>query len=107
MLGIISITQTSEGNLGTVFEVDSQARFFDIDQTVNIDIATAFNANIGTCDVGDVDNDSIGLPNLDDDTPNLNAGETITFTSSAGTYAPLEPLTQGDLTLPWCCINYG
>ena len=88
MLGIISITQTSEGNLGTVFEVDSQARFFDIDQTVNIDIATAFNANIGTCDVGDVDNDndSIGLPNLDDDTPNLNAGETIAFTSSAGTF---------------------
>ena len=69
MLGIISITQTSEGNLRTVFEVDSQARFFDIDQTVNIDIATAFNANIGTCDVGDVDNDndSIGLPNLDDE----------------------------------------
>ena len=30
MLGIISITQTSKGNLGTVFEVDSQARFFDI-----------------------------------------------------------------------------
>jgi len=74
--------------------------FYRLDEIITSDtFAAGFNTDVDTCRAADdIDNDVSGLPDLDNLLRDVNAGETITFSDLAGTYATLQRTIDEDFS---------
>ena len=94
-LGILSIDQFTTGQNDDI-DIFIVGRFFNLDDStdIDLDLDSQFDEVVDTCEIDGGEDGDLGL-----DLNPISAGETITVSSAAGTYATIVAMTIPDLSI--------